>query len=103
MGNYVSETDKGFKESQIFDEKIRYYEGFSKPWHVYFDYGIRGEKYSRVKKGDFDTEEEAKRMLEEYKRSFADEAARVDQQFKTINTISIALIIVLVLLFFGLL
>lgn len=101
MGNYVSE--KGFKESQIFDEKIIYMEGLRQPWHVYFDYGIRGETHSRSKKGDFDTEEEAKRMLEEYKRSFNDEAARVDQQFRMINTISIAIIIVLVLLFFGLL
>lgn len=101
MGDYVS--DKGFKKSVIFDEKIMYMEGVNKPWRVCFDYGIRGEKYSREKKGSFDTEEEAKRMLAEYKRSFEDEAYRVDQHFKTINTISIAIIIVIALFFFGLL
>ena len=68
MGRVVSE--KGFKESVIFDEIIRRDECSEKPWHVYFEYGIRGDKWSKVKKGDYETEEEAKRMLEEFIRSF---------------------------------
>lgn len=100
MGKYVN--DKGFKKSQIFDEIIRYDEGLSRPWHVYFDYGIRGEKYSRVKKGDFETEEEANRMLKEYKKSFETEAFRVDQNFKTMNVVSIIIIVALAFLLLGL-
>ena len=92
MGRVVSE--KGFKESVIFDEIIRRDEWSEKPWHVYFEYGIRGDKWSKVKKGDYETEEEAKRMLEEFIRSFEEEKDRVDKHVKEINTLTWMILIV---------
>ena len=101
MAHYTSQN--GFKESEILDSKIIYMDGFEKPWHVYFEYCIKGDKWSKEKNEKFSTEEEAKRMLEEFTKSFEEEKYRVEKHFSQVNGMIWAVVIIGGLLLLGIL
>ena len=97
LKSIYKQMEKRAKESNIFEEKIMYTEGFKQPWHVYFEYIIKGDKYTTTRRCDLETEEDAKIMLKEFKNAYYAECGRVAAHAETIKTIDIIAIAILVI------
>ena len=91
------EMERRSKESYICREDI--YEILGK-YHVYFEYIIKGERRSSIRKCDLDTQNDAEIMLEEFRSAFHRESARVSEHHTSINQASIIIIAIIVIFIF---
>lgn len=93
------EMGRRAKDSYICREDI--YESLGK-YHVYFEYIIKGDRCSSVRKCDLDTQNDAEIMLQEFRGAFYRENTRVSEHFTSVKQASIVLIIIIAIFIFGL-